>query len=51
MKLNLIVISKINLLIVNTNLTPRQQKNLKIILKIKVTDRTGIILEIICKTR
>jgi len=44
-----VVISKINLLIVNTNLTPRQQKNLEDILKIKVTDRTGIILEIFAK--
>ena len=44
-----IVISKINLLIVNTNLTPRQQKNLEDLLKIKVTDRTGIILEIFAK--
>ena len=37
------------MLIVNTNLTPRQQKNLEDILKIKVTDRTGIILEIFAK--
>ena len=44
-----IITSKINLLIVNTNLTPRQQKNLEDILKIKVTDRTGIILEIFAK--
>jgi len=44
-----IIASKINLLIVNTNLTPRQQKNLEDILKIKVTDRTGIILEIFAK--
>ena len=44
-----IVTSKINLLIVNTNLTPRQQKNLEELLKIKVTDRTGIILEIFAK--
>ena len=44
-----IVTSKINLLIVNTNLTPRQQKNLEDVLKIKVTDRTGIILEIFAK--
>ena len=44
-----VVISNINLLIVNTNLTPRQQKNLEDILKIKVTDRTGIILEIFAK--
>ena len=44
-----IVTSKINLLIINTNLTPRQQKNLEDLLKIKVTDRTGIILEIFAK--
>ncbi len=44
-----IVTSKINLLIVNTSLTPRQQKNLEDHLKIKVTDRTGIILEIFAK--
>tara|TARA_B100000886_G_scaffold148170_1_gene100727 strand:- start:814 stop:1806 length:993 start_codon:yes stop_codon:yes gene_type:complete len=44
-----IISSKINLLIVNTNLTPRQQKNLEDHLKIKVTDRTGIILEIFAK--
>ena len=44
-----IITSKINLLIVNTSLTPRQQKNLEDILKIKVTDRTGIILEIFAK--
>ncbi len=43
---SLIIEMKINLLIVNTNLTPRQQKNLEDKLKIKVTDRTGIILEI-----
>ncbi len=46
---NEIVSKRINLLIVNTNLTPRQQKNLEDALKIKVTDRTGIILEIFAK--
>ena len=46
---NDIVNNGINLLIINTNLTPRQQKNLEDILKIKVTDRTGIILEIFAK--
>ena len=40
---------KINLLIVNSVLTPRQQKNLEDKLKIKVIDRTGIILEIFSK--
>ena len=49
-EINLIISEmKINLLIVNTNLTPRQQKNLEDKLKIKVTDRTGIILEIFAK--
>ena len=40
---------KVNLLIINTSLSPRQQKNLEDKLKIKVTDRTGIILEIFAK--
>ncbi len=40
---------KINLLIINSILSPRQQKNLEDKLKIKVTDRTGIILEIFSK--
>ena len=39
----------INLLVVNNNLTPAQQKNLENRLKIKVTDRTGIILEVFAK--
>jgi len=38
---------KINLLICNCSLTPAQQKNLENYLKIKVTDRVGIIIEII----
>jgi GTP-binding protein HflX len=42
-------LSKINLLICNCILTPAQQKNLENFLKIKVTDRTGIILEIFAK--
>ncbi len=46
---SLITVMKVNLLIINTNLTPRQQKNLEDKLKIKVTDRTGIILEIFAK--
>ena len=37
---------KINLLICNCSLTPAQQKNLENFLKIKVTDRVGIIIEI-----
>jgi len=44
-----IIFNKINLLIVNSTLTPRQQKNLEDKLKIKVIDRTGIILEIFSK--
>ncbi len=44
-----IISNKINLLIVNSILTPRQQKNLEDKLKIKVIDRTGIILEIFSK--
>ena len=44
-----IVSFNINLLIVNSILTPRQQKNLEDKLKIKVIDRTGIILEIFAK--
>jgi len=39
----------IDLLVVNNNLTPAQQKNLENRLKIKVTDRTGIILEVFAK--
>ena len=46
---NNITSKNINLLIVNTLLTPRQQKNLEDKLKIKVIDRTGIILEIFSK--
>ena len=41
--------NKVNLLIVNSNLSPAQQKNLENKLKIKVTDRTGIILEVFAK--
>ena len=44
-----IISKKINLLIVNSLLSPRQQKNLEDKLKIKVIDRTGIILEIFSK--
>ena len=39
----------VNLLVVNNNLTPAQQKNLENRLKIKVTDRTGIILEVFAR--
>ena len=41
--------NNINLLVVNNNLTPAQQKNLENRLKIKVTDRTGIILEVFAR--
>tara|TARA_A100001035_G_scaffold146474_1_gene115132 strand:- start:2463 stop:3503 length:1041 start_codon:yes stop_codon:yes gene_type:complete len=44
-----VVLNKINLLIVNSILSPRQQKNLEDKLKIKVIDRTGIIIEIFSK--
>jgi len=40
---------KINLLICNCPLSPAQQKNLEDFLKIKVTDRVGIIIEIFAK--
>ncbi len=39
----------VNLLVINNNLTPAQQKNLENRLKIKVTDRTGIILEVFAR--
>ena len=41
--------NKINLLVCNCSLTPAQQKNLENFLKIKVTDRVGIIIEIFAK--
>lgn len=44
-----VTLKKINLLIVNSILSPRQQKNLEDKLKIKVIDRTGVILEIFSK--
>ena len=37
---------ELSLLIVNASLTPVQQRNLERILKVKVIDRTGLILEI-----
>ena len=40
---------KINLLIINNNLSPSQQRNLEKFLNIKVTDRSGIIIEIFSK--
>ncbi len=46
---NYIILKKINLLVVNNVLSPRQQKNLEDKLKIKVIDRTGVIIEIFSK--
>jgi len=40
---------KLNLLICNCSLTPNQQRNLENHLKIKVVDRSGIIIEIFAK--
>ncbi len=37
---------EIDLLVVNANLSPTQQRNLEVALKVKVIDRTGLILEI-----
>ena len=44
-----IIKSKINLVIINYNLTPSQQRNLEKLLNVKVTDRSGIIIEIFSK--
>ena len=44
-----IIKAKINLLILNNNLSPSQQRNLEKFLNIKVTDRPGIIIEIFNK--
>ncbi len=41
--------NNVNLLIINNNLTPSQQRNLEKFLNIKVTDRSGIIIEIFSK--
>ena len=46
---NIIHVNNINLLIINNILTPSQQRNLEKYLKVKVTDRTGIIIEIFSK--
>ena len=45
----MIIKKKINLLIINNNLSPSQQRNLEKLLNIKVTDRSGIIIEIFSK--
>ncbi|MDA7688401.1 GTPase HflX [Pelagibacteraceae bacterium] len=42
-------IKKLNLLICNSSLTPNQQRNLENFLKVKVVDRSGIIIEIFAK--
>ena len=46
---NSIKIKNINLLVINYNLSPSQQRNLEKLLNIKVTDRSGIIIEIFNK--
>ena len=46
---NQITQNKINLLIINCNLSPSQQRNLEKYLHVKVTDRSGIIIEIFSK--
>ncbi len=47
--LNQVSLNKLNLLICNCSLTPNQQRNLENYLKIKVVDRSGIIIEIFAK--
>ncbi|MDC0032064.1 GTPase HflX [Pelagibacteraceae bacterium] len=47
--LNQVSKNKLNLLICNCSLTPNQQRNLENYLKIKVVDRSGIIIEIFAK--
>ncbi len=42
-------LKKINILICNCSLTPNQQRNLENFLKVKVVDRSGIIIEIFAK--
>ena len=42
-------LKKFNLLICNSSLTPNQQRNLENFLKVKVVDRSGIIIEIFAK--
>jgi GTP-binding protein HflX len=42
-------LKKLNLLICNSSLTPNQQRNLENFLKVKVVDRSGIIIEIFAK--
>ena len=47
--LNEVNLKKLTLLICNCSLTPNQQRNLENFLKIKVVDRSGIIIEIFAK--
>ena len=47
--LNHVNLKNLNLLICNCSLTPNQQRNLENYLKIKVVDRSGIIIEIFAK--
>ena len=46
---NFIMKNKIDLLICNHILTPNQQRNLENIIKVKVIDRSGVIIEIFAK--
>lgn len=46
---NFIMINKIDLFICNHILTPNQQRNLENILKVKVIDRSGVIIEIFAR--
>tara|TARA_B100001093_G_scaffold508054_1_gene569539 strand:+ start:2341 stop:3345 length:1005 start_codon:yes stop_codon:yes gene_type:complete len=47
--LDQVSVNRLNLLICNCSLTPNQQRNLENYLKIKVVDRSGIIIEIFAK--
>ena len=44
-----IIKCNVNLLIINNNLSPSQQRNLEKFLNVKVTDRSGVIIEIFSK--
>ncbi len=46
---NEVNLKKLTLLICNSSLTPNQQRNLEKFLKVKVVDRSGIIIEIFAK--
>lgn len=47
--LNEVNLKRLTLLICNSSLTPNQQRNLEKFLKVKVVDRSGIIIEIFAK--